>query len=65
MKPGSYSVGQRNGIKYKQVWNRMCDMGSYDSKKRRWFLSVLVSGEWEYIGDFESVKQVNHYLDTR
>lgn len=43
-------IGKYDGRDYKLEYGRMCDVGAYDSKARRWFLTL----RGNYIGDFRT-----------
>ena len=55
-----YEIGQRNGKKYRIERARMCDIGKWESKARRWFLSI----EDDYAGDFATKKEAYNYIDN-
>ena len=54
-------VGRHNGQQYKIEYGRMCDVGAYDSKARRWFLTI----DDEYIGDFGTLKEADAELENK
>jgi len=53
-------IGRLNGHEYVLQYGRMCDVGGYEIKLRRWFLTC----DGEYVGDFATKQEAVDYLEN-
>ncbi len=49
-------------VKYKAIYDRMCNQGGWQSCRFCWLLFVDDNGEWLYDGMFDTKKELENHI---